>query len=358
LRPGNRPRGESGIALIAVLLLLVFVLTLVGGMFYRHQIHLQKVTRSLVGEQALLLLLSAESWAAKVLADDGRESAIDHLEEDWSRSLPPMPVEGGIVTGCLMDLQARYNLNNLAWYTNKSWDDEIAESAIGDVKSSHRSIVRNLLDISARDSSDARIAALVDWVDADAWLLTPDSAEDNEYLLHDPPYRAANHGLVELSELSLVQGFGPEDIISLSPYVSVLPQTTTINVNTARAVVLAALLPQVTPAVYEQIAAARPFENLPEFYTLLAAMLAEDRQRLEQSLPSNFIGVSSDYFTLLADVELAGVHMAYSSTLYRAGGQEVEVLQRTLNYIPSVAEETGERVSINSLCRQFGERPS
>lgn len=352
---GSPDRRQQGIALIAVLLLLVFVLTIVGGMFYRHQIHIQKVTRNLVGEQALLLLLSAEDWARSLLKDDGSTTGVDDYSEKWARALPALPVEGGYISGCVRDLQSRYNLNNLASYTNKTWDDELTAEQLGTGKATERTIVKNLLAILTLDSSDARIAALVDWVDADSWLVSPESAEDNEYLLLSPAYRAANHPMVELSELSLVQGFGGADVVALKQHVTVIPEDTRINVNTAQETLMKALLPGMSPEIYSQLNEARPFETTDQFYTLLANIMGETSQSLQQQLPSNYVGVGSDYFELLADVELGGVRVAYSSMIHRPGGGDPRVVQRTLRYIPPMVAETGESLGVNTLCRQTRE---
>lgn len=344
--------GQRGIALIAVLLLLVFVLTIVGGMFYRHQIHIQKVTRNLVGEQAILLLLGAEDWAISLLDEDGDTTAVDDYSEKWARELPAMPVEGGYISGCVRDLQSRFNLNNLASYTNKTWEDELMAEQVGTEKATQRTILRNLLTLAGRDSSDAKIAALVDWVDADSWLVTPESAEDNEYLLLSPAYRAANHNMVELSELSLVQGFNGADVVALRDYVNVIPAHTAINVNTAPAQVMMALLPRMNPDIYNQLDQARPFETMQQFYTLLAGIMGETSQSLQQQLPVEFLSIGTDYFELLADAELAGVRVAYTSLIYRAGGAAPRIVQRTVQYIPLMATEPGDVLSVNTRCRQ------
>lgn len=346
---------QKGIALIAVLLLLVFVLTIVGGLFYRHQIHIQKVSKSLVGEQALLLLMSAESWAQSILLEDARSSTRDDYGENWGRNLPLLPIEGGVISGCLRDEQSLYSINSLGWYTNKSWEDELAAEQTGSRQATRRTIFRGLLQQLQLDASDARIASLTDWLDADSWLVSPESAEDNEYLLLDPPYRPANDGLVELSELSLVRGFSAADAVALAPYVNVLAEATPVNINTAPQLVLMALSPIINPSVAEAIVAARPFETTDQFYTALAGMAGETRQTLLADLPAELIAVNSKYFSLLADVELAGIHMRYTSLIERSSGQTARVLARTLRYIPPLADGDGKARDINSICAQMRE---
>ena len=352
---------QAGIALIAVLLLLVFILTIVGGLFYRHQIHIQKASRAFVGEQALLLLMSAESWARSVLEEDARNSATDHPGETWAQRLPVLPIEGGRISGCLVDLQGLFNINSLAWYTNKSWDDELKDRDNPD-RTTRRRLMANVLEQLEMENSDARIAALVDWLDADAWLVSPDSAEDNEYLLRDPPYRAANHVLTELSELSLVQGFGPADVAKLRPWVNVVNEeneedAVKINVNTAPAFVLTALSPYIREQQAEALMGLRPFENEAGFYTELAGVTGTRYQTLMEAIPDEFVGVASNYFALQARVELAGIRMDYRSIIRRDGGNGAWVLSRTIRHIPPVAKVEGKAPNSYADCSVREEEP-
>ena len=68
--------------------------------------------------QAYFLALSAESWAKQLLDEDADESAFDHYNELWSQAIPAMPVDGGLINGCISDMQSRFNLNSLVKYTN------------------------------------------------------------------------------------------------------------------------------------------------------------------------------------------------------------------------------------------------
>ena len=336
-----RRQHQAGIALIAVLLLLVFILTIVGGLFYRHQIHIQKVTRSLVGEQAQMFLLSAESWAKSVLEEDARRSGTDHLEEIWARELPVLPIEGGLISGCLVDLQGLFNINRLGGYTNRSWEDELNAEQFADTVTTERRALKRLLRMLDLDDSDSRVAALVDWLDPDAWLVSPDSAEDNEYLLLDPPYRAANHSLTEFSELSLVQGFGGADVAALQPWVNIVADEVGVNVNTAPPLVLMALSPSITADNVASLQAARPFETVEEFYSRLAGAVGQSRDTLMAEIPDIMLAVASRYFELRARVELAGLTLEYRSTIQRQSANRTVVLSRTLRHVPPLVKAEG-----------------
>ena len=348
--PRRALRREGGIALVSVLLLLVFVLTLVAGLFYRHQIHIHKVTRAVSGDQALLLVLGAETWVASVLEADARAGKVDHLGEAWARPLPPMPVEGGEISGCLRDMAGLFNLNNLGAYTNKRWEDELRAETAQHGVATPRAWFREILRQRGLDAGDRRIAALVDWVDPDAWLVTPESAEDNEYLLLDPPYRPANHPLTELGELPLVIGFDAADGAALAPWVSTLPRQTRLNVNTAPAPVLAALSPLIAPARVEALLARRPFTSLGAFYDALAAVAGESRDDLLQRIPADLLAVGSDYFALRARVSLAGLRYDYESLIHRPASGRARVIARTFAPVPRLAQDAGGDAAIGHPC--------
>jgi general secretion pathway protein K len=76
--------------------------------------------------------------------------------------------------------------------------------------------------------------------------MSQSGAEDADYESLPKPYLAANAPMINISELRLVNGFSPQWIEQLKPYLCAIPQYTTlkINVNTVteeNAVILAAM---------------------------------------------------------------------------------------------------------------------
>ncbi len=328
---------QRGIALVSILLLLVFILTILSGLFYRHQIHIQKTTQSLMREQVLLLLLSAEGWAKKVLQTDALKNDSDHLDEIWAQVMPPMPIDGGVLQGCLIDMQGRFNLNSLAWYTNESWDSELNNEALQKNLTTRRNILLRLLKNQGLEATDQRVALLIDWLDADSWLTAADSAEDNEYLLQDPPYRSANHTFTDLSELTLVQGFSVSDVVALEPWVSVIPEDVSININTAPQSVLSALSTFIDDGVADRLMADRPFSDVDQFYRRLEVLTGKSRTVLKKQIAAEFIGISSHYFMFRSDIDFSGLKMTYHSVIRRQDNGPTQVLQRTLIPAPKRA---------------------
>jgi type II secretory pathway component PulK len=139
-----------------------------------------------------------------------------------------------------------------------------------------RPIVRDRLDRLFRslDIDAGLLNALTDWVDEDADRRHPGGAEDDVYTRLDPPYRAANAPLGRLDELRLVLGFSDEVIKQLSPYVTVLPVSAGLNVNTADELVLRTLHDDLDAEIATEIVRRReldPFPSVEAFVALLAS---------------------------------------------------------------------------------------
>ena len=256
-RPTTGLRRMDGVALVTALLVVALATVAAMAMATRLHVDLRRAGNLLHGEQAYAYALAAESWAQVILERDADDNEFDSLQDDWAISIPPIAVEGGLVGGAIKDLQGRFNINNL-----------VTEN--GEVDQANLTFYKQLLDRLKLDQTLA--AALQDWLDRDIDVTFPGGVEDEDYLLANPPYRAANRRLADISELRLVQGYTPEVIDKLSMHVMAVPETTEINVNTATDQVLLALHPDLEDSAIEDIIAQRD----KEAYETVDDFLAED----------------------------------------------------------------------------------
>lgn len=331
---------QSGMALLAMLILSAILMLVMTGIFYRHQLDLAQVHRIYTGEQAALLALSGESWATRILRDDARNTDIDTLQEDWAQSIPPLPVEGGILTGCLIDLQGRFNINNLSTYTPERWEQEL-----GNISSSNLDTYLNILALQELNSEDARAAVVIDWMDADSDLIAGFSAEDPEYQAMQPPRLAANQIMVSLDEVAGLAGYSAAELIKLRPYITALPTVTPININTAPPEVLAALIPFVDDWLIEEIVLNRPFEDVQAFYQFVAETSSYlSTAEVSNQLPSALVSTDTEFFALEAEIAIGGIRMRLHSDIQRTNTGDTRVLSRSFETIPAVEldEETAE----------------
>ncbi|MGB5472196.1 MAG: type II secretion system minor pseudopilin GspK [Gammaproteobacteria bacterium] len=302
---GNTP--QQGVALVTALLVVALATVAAVAMATRLHVDVRRTANLVHGEQSYAYALAAESWAQVILRRDANDSTYDALDEDWAAALPPIPVEGGFVSGKVSDLQGRFNVNNLVGADGKPDTGSI-------------DYFKRLLNVLELDPELA--TTLLDWIDADINATFPGGAEDDTYLLADPPYRAANRRLVSISELRLVLGFTDEVMQVLLPYVTALPDVTTININTATAVVLLALDENMTAQGVETLLADREQEPFADKGAFLA------HNALAGLTIYNRVDVESKWFLVLTDVSV-GVGKAQLESVLEREGKDLRVVSRT-----------------------------
>lgn len=231
----KHPRGQRGAALITTLLIVALITITITTMTSQQQLSIQRASNRQVTSQLKNLLGAGEKFAMAVLNRDRREGErnnSDSTEDYWAQSLPPVPVDGATVEGCVIDLQGKFNLNNLV--NEKGTTDQAEFQAL-----------KRLL--GALNIDTAKAEAILDWIDPNIDATGVEGAEDDFYTGQTPPYRTANGPMVSPTELLLIKGFrvidegGLDDYDLLLPHISTLPTGTAINVNTASAPVLASL---------------------------------------------------------------------------------------------------------------------
>lgn len=292
-------RHTRGVALVTAMLVIAIVATLAASLTLGQQVWLRQTQNLADLARAERLREGALDAAAALLTRDARNGPTDDLTEDWARPIPPLPVEGGTVSISIADAQGRFNLNNLI------------QRRQGQANARDIVIFRNLLALNEipPDLADA----VLDWLDADS-TARPAGAEDLDYMNRDPPYRAANRPLSTVDELRLVEGFTVEIIERLRPYIVALPAAgrTPVNVNTAPAMVLAALTGSSVTAA-EQIVQARenrPFTDTGEFEAAVGGQPDE----------AGGYAVASSYFIVSVETRVGRTQRRAEALIERPAG--------------------------------------
>jgi general secretion pathway protein K len=286
---------QSGVALIMAILVVAIGTMIAVNLLWRGTLDFRRAEAAMAADQGLMYVQGAEAWAADILRQDLVDSPdADHLGEPWAIELPPLPVDGGTITGKLEDLQGRFNLNNLVGADGK--ESELAR----------RQFERLLLTVEA---DPALAGAVVDWLDPDTEQRFPSGGEDVTYSDADPPYRTANSMITSASELMAVAGFDRDTYRKLAPYVTVLPAGTKLNVNTASAVVLASLSDDIDIATAEGLVEERADAGFVDIDATFGGLLDPD-------MLQEIDGVS-DHFLLTATVALGSNQFTMRSVLQR-----------------------------------------
>ncbi len=303
----RRRQTQRGAALITAILITTIAAITAVAMASRQHLDIRRTTNVIESSQAYLFALGAEEWGRQILIRDGKENQVDHLEEDWATTLPPIEVEGGRVAGQIEDLQGRFNLNNLVKEQQPSSLD----------LERFRRLLRQLA------LNEELAQAVVDWIDENEDVTIPGGAEDFEYLGRTPPYRTPNAMMASTSELLLIKGVDRKVYDALLPYVTVLPEYTDINVNTASAELLMTLVDGLTQSEADQLIEERGengFEKVSDFINsaAIAGRLTDQ----------SGLSVQTRYFIINSVSEFGRGRTNLYSLMVRDDKAKVEVVMR------------------------------
>lgn len=297
---------QSGVALITVMLILALATVLAVSISNRQQVEVHRSANVFYFEQAYQYVSGAEAWSKQILRRDREDNLIDSKNDDWALVLPPLPIEGGKLSGSLEDLQGKFNLNNLV--INNKPDPLQLER--------FKRLLQNL------GLNQDLAAVFVDWIDRNE-LVEFSGAEDNLYLGKSPAYRTANTYFSDVSELLLLNGVDFEVYEKLLPHVCVLESGTKINVNTASAEVLSSLVKDITVEEGKSLVEDRDKEPSKKVEDFLKHPVFKDKKT-----DVNGLSVSSNFFRLSSQVQIDKINVNFYSVLYRTADGDVIVVGR------------------------------
>lgn len=276
-------RQQSGAALLSAMLTVALVASLATAALWTQwrQVEVEIAERSRAQNQ--WLMAGALDWTRLILAEDARSAqTTDHLGEPWALPVQESRLstflsqdqqwrEGDpdiYLSGQISDAQSRLNLASLV---------EGGKPTASALAAWTRLFQRLDLPLAELD------AMLQLWPQAlaAAQAVTPNKAPASEALPKTPllPQR--------LEQLTWV-GLSTNTIARLRPYATVLPVPTPVNLNTAAAPVLEAVVPGLDAASARQLVARRnqkPWASLQEAAQAMGptGRLLDDRQHAVRS---------------------------------------------------------------------------
>jgi general secretion pathway protein K len=228
-----RGRAQRGAAVVMAMLVVAVTATLVTGVFWRQSVIMRQAENELSYAQAKWLIRGAIDWAGVILREDARTSSVDHLGEPWAVPLADThlnPDDGRdpvYLAGAIRDEQAKFNLRNLAGPKG--------------VNPRELAVLRRLLALVGAAER------LADPVAERVLAAVPGEGGRKQTAL----------GLASIDDLLGLEGIGAAAIERLRPFVTVLPQPTPVNANTAPAEVLAARFENLALADARRLVASR-----------------------------------------------------------------------------------------------------
>lgn len=269
-----RRQRERGVAIITALLLTTLAVTIVASLFWQQQVQVRSMENQRLHLQTEWIVRGALDWAGLILQQDGRDTSYTAANGIWATPLAETRlddyvererVEGekfdATLSGQITDAQSRYNLANLA--TGKS-TSPLQVQVFGRLLENLRldpSLAQKVADEVARSQQAAAQPAqsgggtpasgttgTTGTTGGTVTTGTSSTGQDTGPQLAAPVGSGGSDGaepmaMLRVEDLLTVAGFTPQAIEQLRDFVIVLPEQLPINVNTAPAELLAALVP-------------------------------------------------------------------------------------------------------------------
>jgi general secretion pathway protein K len=311
-------RAQRGAALLTAMMIVALIATLSASMLWQQWRAVQVEAAERARTQSAWILAGALDWARLILREDARNGGTDHLGEPWAVPLAEARLStflaadksntedapDAFLSGSITDANARFNLTNLV---NGNRVDEVELKAL----------LRLCETVGVAADAGARIAGRLR--DA-APPLPPDATASA------PPAPAtpapADPPLMPQSTRQLAWlGIDPETLRALEPYITILPEKTQVNVNTAPREVLVAAVPGLDLATAERIVQSRqraPLKSGADIRALAPSVPEESFSRL---------GIASNFFEVRGRLRYGDVILEQRSLVHRKG-LAVEVRQR------------------------------
>jgi len=314
--PAQRRTRQRGAAILMAMLTVVLVATLASAALWQQWRSVEVESAERTRAQSSWVLMGALDWARLILSEDARKGGADHLSEPWampleqarlstflaadrSDSLAADASTNAFLSGQITDLQSRLNLKNLIQddgkvhpATLRMWERLFTQ--LGLPRAPLDGLVTQLL--RAHQASAA------------ATTNRPPEASTKGPLWPQEPDQLAWLGL------------DPLTLAQLRPYITVLPERTPVNLNTAPDVVLIACLDGLAQADVQRLLAARrltPWENLEDVKK--AAKLPD------LPLDATLVGINTRFFAIRGELEIDGNKV-----------QEYSVVQRDANVVKTL----------------------
>lgn len=286
-------RRQRGSALLLAMLVVVAALTLVSGALWRQNALVREAENELAYAQARWLMRGAVDWAGVILREDARSTSVDHLGEAWAVPLadtrlnPDDSRAPAYLAGAIEDEQSKLNLRNLATPDGVSAEE---------LEALRRLLASLRIDAAFADRIAERVGQAV----------------------RARGERAAP--ALAFVDDALAVGMDPQAAERLRPFVTVLPEATALNVNTAAPEVLAARIPALTLGEARSLVAGRDRAYFRD--------VADARDRLANAgvqASGAGLAVGSRYFRVTGTVTYGGARLG-ARALVKRDGARLEVL--------------------------------
>ncbi len=313
----SHPVRQRGAALLIAMVILTMMATLASSMVWQQWRAVQVESAERARVQSAWILMGALDWGRLILREDARNGGADHLGEPWATPLAEARLSTflaadqnntddgpeAFLSGSITDAQSRYNLRNLV------------DPSTGKVLPDEQLILERLFE-SIAVSTDVAVRI--------AKQLNSATSQVNP---------AANSPLPpdSVAELTWL-GIDEATVQLIQPYVVMLPIRTPVNLNTASAQVLAAVIDKLDLGGAERLVQARQRKHFA------SVLDAQNVLGTNYSLNPSRVGVNSSFFELGGRLRLGDRILEERSMVQRRGLDVVTFQRRRVNLRESTTD--------------------
>lgn len=260
------PRGQRGVALITVLLVTGLALLITAGMLRGQRLALHSSAQQIHQLQLRQSVFTGEAWALAYLRELGGDPKNPLVPgQAWANGQPPMQLDNGQLEVHIEDLAGRFNITPL--FTNNPDEKVMRQRWLR---------LQNLLEV------------------------TPLETEVLQGL-----------SLSDISQLRQVPGVDAHWYTRMQPWISLLGQDATLNINTASDMLLATL-EGVSPELARRLVAERPLQGYAsvEDFTYTPGLIG-------LGINNTGLGINSRWLRIKTEVRLGQSRLRLESDVVR-----------------------------------------
>lgn len=328
-------QAQHGVAVIMALLLTTLALTIVASLFWQQQVQVRLIENQRLQLQKQWILRGALDWASLIVREDAKYSSIDSLDEPWATPLADTRldqyVENGKadsdlgdtkLAGQISDAQARFNLTNL---TPNGVIDATAvaqyarlltllnlDSALAQKTAQAMALAAQQNVVPYMPAANASAPKLMSEAVMQRGSSIPVIAPPVNLPVATPLSSAQVLSFSQVDDLLAIAGYSPALLAKLKTFVIFLPRSAPVNINTADAEVIAALVNNLSLADAQMLVGTRKAASFKDLNTVTTRLAGK-------SFNANSFSVTSDYFLIDGKVQMNRARLDMQALLERNG---------------------------------------
>lgn len=350
-RSSRRSLKQRGVAIISALLVVALSAIIVSGLLWRQEVQVRRVENQRLLSQAQWIARSALDWTRLILRSEADSApTVTYLGGVWGVPIAKTRLSDFLgqigevraqqgastyLSGSIEDAQAKFNLRNLVstptpgllvinvqeiqsfqrLLTLLGLDASLAKTVALQIRAglaqSATRFQAQSTTAATNNTQAATLAAIAQGGGTGGGNFTdaPGLADTNS----DAP--VAPLQMINVESLLDVPGFSPEAVERLRPFVTVLPTTTSVNMNTASAEVIAATVPGMSLSQAQAFVARRETVFFHDVGNVQLALTGAGVKA--DAVDTSQMDVTTKYFLIHGRVQHERAEVDRTTLLYR-----------------------------------------